>query len=57
MMAPRVGPVEDALKRMQREERRRISQAALIATASFDEALAETWMVGDTTLEDLPWEE
>lgn len=49
--------VEDAVKRMLREERRRVSQAALLATAAFDEALAEAWMADDTTLDDLSWEE
>ena len=48
--------VEDAVRRMFREERKRVSQAALLADAEVDEALAEAWMVGDTTLDDLPWE-
>ena len=49
--------VEDAVRRMFREERKRISQAALLANAEHDEQMAEAFRFADAPLDDYPWEE
>ena len=49
--------VEDAVRRMFRDERRKLTQQALLENAEFDDSLAEGFMRGDTTLDEYPWEE
>jgi hypothetical protein len=47
--------VEDAVRRMQREDRRRLSQEVLLAMAEQDEALAEAFTASDEPIGDDPW--
>lgn len=49
--------VEDAVRRMFRDERRRLTQLALLETAELDQSVAEGFLRGDTTLDEYPWEE
>lgn len=49
--------VEEAVKRMFREERRKVTQASLLANAEFDLALVEEFRFADAPLDDYPWEE
>ena len=47
--------VEDAVRRMHREERRTLSQEVLLAMAEHDEALAEAFVGADEPIDDDPW--
>jgi hypothetical protein len=47
--------VEDAVRRMQREERRQLSREVLLAMAEQDEALAEAFTGSDEPIHGDPW--
>jgi uncharacterized protein (DUF1778 family) len=47
--------VEEAVRRMQREERRTLTQEALLAQADDDARTAEAWASADAPLEDDAW--